>query len=113
MEDGRVLVAKKQKRIREDEQLVEFIGEVISTESAILASSINLMRAGNIAKESSDPETLIKVAMAWYDLAKLLSGEEDEGGDEKKHHFGFAALEILDEPGDDPNKGEGGPEVCP
>jgi hypothetical protein len=109
MEDGRFLMPKKEKP--EDEKLVDFIGETISTESALLAASINLMRAGDIAKESADAESLLKVSRAWYDLAKFLSGEaeEDEG---KNSHFGFTALETIDEPGDKPNEGEGGIEIC-
>ena len=104
MEDGRFLMPKKEKP--EDEKLVDFIGETISTESALLAASINLMRAGDIAKESADAESLLKVSRAWYDLAKFLSGEaeEDEG---KNSHFGFTALETIDEPGDKPHEGEG------
>ena len=47
MEDGGILVVKKK---TEEDDLVDFIGETISTESALLACSINLMRAGNIAK---------------------------------------------------------------
>ena len=101
-------MGKKQKT--EDEKLIDFIGETICTESALLASSINLMRAGDIAKEAGDSDSLIRVAHAWYDLAKFLSGEAEE--DEKSQpHFGFAALETLDESGDEPDEGESGIEV--
>lgn len=105
-------MAKKEKS--EDKKLVEFIGETICTESAILAASINLMRAGDVAKDSADADSLIKVAKAWYDLAKLLSGsdEEEEGSDDRKHHFGFAALETVDDHRNEPHEGESGPEVC-
>ena len=108
MEDSRFLMPKKEKT--EEEKLVDFIGETISTESALLAASINLMRAGDIAKENADAESLLKVSKAWYDLAKFLSGEaeEDEG---KTSHFGFAALETIDDPGDEPDEGEGGIEI--
>lgn len=92
----------------EDEELVSFIGETISSESAILAASINLMRAGNIAKTLNDTESLLKVAKGWYDLAKYMSGDDEES---KPVHFGFASLETLDEPGSEPDEGEGGIEV--
>ncbi len=96
------------KKKTEEDSLVEFIGETISTESALLACSINLMRAGDVAKATADAEGLIKVAKAWYDLARYLGGESD---DEKPSHFGFAALETVDDPGDEPDTGEGGIEV--
>lgn len=101
-------MSKKEKS--EDKLLVEFIGEVISTESALLASSINLMRAGDSAKNNGDTESLIKVAHAWYSLARYLAGE-DEDHEDKKHTFGFAALETVDDPGVEPDTGEGGTEV--
>ncbi len=105
MEDGGILVVKKK---NEEDLLVDFIGETISTESALLACSINLMRAGNIAQATADSEGLLKVAKAWYDLARYLGGEED---DVKNHHFGFAALETVDDPGSEPDEGESGIEV--
>jgi hypothetical protein len=97
------------KKKTEDEELVDFIGETISTESALLACSITLMRAGNIAKETQDAESLLKVARAWYDLAKYLGGDQEE--EFKTHPLGFTALETLDEPGDEPDAGEGGIEI--
>ena len=111
MEDGRFLMAKKEKS--EEEKLVNFIGETISMESALLAASINLMRAGDSAKETSNVEGLINVAKAWYDLAKFLSGpQEDEDNEDKGKPIGFlAALETLDDPGSEPDTGEGGPEI--
>lgn len=99
---------KKEKT--EEEKLVDFIGETISTESALLAASINLMRAGDIAKVNNDAESLLKVSKAWYDLAKFLSGDAEDS-EEKSPHFGFAALETLDDPGDEPDAGEGGIEI--
>jgi len=105
MEDGGILVVKKK---NEEDLLVDFIGETISTESALLACSINLMRAGNIAQATADSEGLLKVAKAWYGLARYLGGEQD---DEKNHHFGFAALETVDDPGSEPDEGESGIEV--
>lgn len=105
MEDGRFLMAKKK---TEEERLVDFIGETISMEAAILACSMTLMRAGNIARDSKDSEALLKVARAWYDLAKYLGGEEED----RPHPIGFTStLETLDEPGDEPDKSEGGPEI--
>lgn len=96
------------KKKTEEDQLIEFIGETISTESALLACSLTLMRAGNIAKDSEDSEALLKVAKAWYDLAKYLGGDEEE----KPNPIGFiSTLETLDEPGDEPDAGEGGIEV--
>jgi hypothetical protein len=105
MEDGGILVVKKK---NEEDFLVDFIGETISTESALLACSINLMRAGNVAQSTADSEGLLKVAKAWYDLARYLGGEEDE---DKSHQFGFAALETVDDPGSEPDEGESGIEV--
>lgn len=104
-------MAKKPKT--EEEKLVDFIGETICTESALLAASINLMRAGDIAKESGDSDSLIRVAHAWYDLAKFLSGPEDGSENEDKGSpIGFLAeLEILDEPGTEPDEGASGIEV--
>lgn len=92
----------------EEEELIEFIGETISGESALLACSVNLMRAGNVAKACADSETLLKVAKAWYDLARYMDGHLEE---EKSAHFGFAALETINDPGNEPDEGEGGIEV--
>lgn len=105
MEDGGILVVKKK---TEEDLLVDFIGETISTESALLACSINLMRAGDIAKNTADSEGLLKVAKAWYDLARYLGGEND---DDKTHQFGFAALEVVDDTGIEPDTGESGIEI--
>lgn len=106
MEDGRILMNKKKKG--EDDDLVEFIGETISSESVLLACAINLMRAGDIAKLCADSESLLKVAKAWYDLARYLDGHYE---DDKTTHFGFAALETINEPGNEPDESEGGIEV--
>ena len=97
------------KKKTEEDELIDFIGETISTESALLACSLTLMRAGNIAKECHDSDGLLKVARAWYDLARYLGGDEEE---EKGNPIGFTTgLETLDEPGDEPDAGEGGIEV--
>lgn len=92
----------------EDEDLVEFIGETISSESALLACSINLMRAGDVAKACADSETLLKVAKSWYDLARYLDGNTEE---EKPSNFGFVALETVSDTGNEPDESEGGIEV--
>ena len=92
----------------EEEDLVAFIGDTISSESALLACSINLMRAGDVAKACADSETLLKVAKAWYDLARYMDGHTD---DDKPAHFGFAALETINDPGNEPDESEGGIEV--
>lgn len=97
------------KKKTEENLLVDFIGETISTESALLACSINLMRAGDIAKATADSEGLLKVAKSWYYLARYLGGENE---DEKPPHFGFVALETLDDTGNEPDAGESGIEVC-
>lgn len=97
------------KRKTEEDELVEFIGETINTESALLAVAINLMRAGNIAKNTADAESLLRVAKGWYDLARYLGSDEDD--DSKAAHFGFAALEVVDEPGNEPDESTGGIEV--
>jgi len=52
------------KKKNEEKELSDLIGGVISNESAVLACSINLMRAGNSAKKKSDPEMLLRVARA-------------------------------------------------
>jgi hypothetical protein len=105
-------MAKKEKS--EEKKLVDFIGETICMESALLAASINLMRAGDLAKETSDVEGLIKVANAWYDLGRFLSGPDEEPEQEKQSNpIGFlTTLETLDDPGDEPDQGESGTEVC-
>lgn len=93
----------------EEDLLVEFIGDVISPESALLACSINLMRAGDIAKQMQDTESLLKVSKAWYELARYLSGDKE---DERSNPIGFTMLEVdIDEPGDGAYEGEGGIEV--
>ena len=105
MEDGGILVVKKK---TEEELLIEFIGETINTDSALLACSINLMRAGDIAKATADSEGLIKVAKAWYDLARYLGGEDED----KSNPIGFLSeLETVDDTGHEPDPGEGGIEV--
>ena len=59
--------------------------------------SIGYVCAGDIAKATADSDALLKVARAWYDLAKYLGGEDDE---EKGNPIGFLAeLETLDEAG--------------
>jgi hypothetical protein len=106
LEDGGVLVVKKK---TEEDDLVAFIGETISTESTLLACSINLMRAGEVAKATADCDGLLKVSKAWYDLARYLGGDTVE---DKSNPIGFTTeLETLDEPGDEPDAGEGGIEV--
>ena len=93
----------------EEDLLVEFIGDVISPESALLACSINLMRAGDIAKQMQDTESLLKVSKAWYELARYLSGDKE---DERSNPIGFTMLEVdIDEPGDGAYEGEDGIEV--
>ena len=97
------------KKKTEEDLLVEFIGETISTESALLACSINLMRAGDVAKATADSDGLIKVAKAWYDLARYLGGEQDE---DKSNPIGFLSeLETVDDTGIEPDTGESGIEV--
>lgn len=102
-------MAKKQKT--EENRLVEFIGESISPESAILAAAINLMRAGDIAKENGRDEILVKVAHAWYAIAKFLNGSSEDDDPERSHPFGFTALETVNGPGDEPHESESGIEV--
>ena len=98
------------KKKTEEDLLVEFIGETISPESAILACSINLMRAGDIAKQMQDTESLLKVSKAWYELARYLGGDLRE--EERSNPIGFTTLEVdIDEPGDGPDESEGGIEV--
>lgn len=92
----------------EDEELVDFIGESISSESALLACSINLMRAGDAAKVCADSETLLKVAKAWYDLARYLDGNSDE---DRPNHFGFASLDVISDTGNEPEDSEGTIEI--
>jgi hypothetical protein len=93
----------------EEDLLVEFIGDTISPESALLACSINLMRAGDIAKQMQDTESLLKVSKAWYELARYLSGDKEE---DKTNPIGFTTLEVdIDEPGDGAYESEGGIEV--
>lgn len=107
MEDNRILMSKKKKnKNQEAVDLANFIGDVISTDSALLASSINLMRAGKVAESSGNAEALLKVARAWYDLARYLSGDDSEN---KIEHFGFAALEARNDTGSEPDEGESGP----
>lgn len=108
MEDHRILMSKKKKT--EEDELIEFIGEAISMDSSLFAASVNLVRAGNIAKDKQDVKSLITIARAWYDIARYLGGDEDGSG--KTPHFGFASLgSELDEPGDEPDESESGPEV--
>lgn len=97
------------KRKTEEDALVEFIGETISTESALLACSINLMRAGEVAKSTADCDGLLKVSKAWYDLARYLGGDYS---DEKSNPIGFTTeLETVDDTGSEPDASEGGIEV--
>lgn len=104
-------MAKKKKS--EEKKLVKFMGETISMESAIFASAINLMRAGDKANETSDVEGLIGVARAWYDLGKFLSGPEEvpDNNDNRKPIGFLTELETVDDPGNEPDEGESGIEV--
>ena len=102
-------MAKKKKRTPED-HLVDFIGDEITTETSIIAAAINLVYAGNIAKQASNSEDLIRVAEAWYSLAKFL-GSVDDDEKSKATSFGFGSLEAMHDPGNEPDEGESGIEV--
>lgn len=91
-------------------EVVEFIGEEISMETALLASAMNLMTARKIAQKSEDTESLIRIAGAWYDIAKFLYSEDEVKGGQSTH-FGFASLEDVDDPGTEADDGTSGTEV--
>ena len=87
-----------------------FIGDAISMESSLFASSVNLVRAGKFATDKQDIESLIRIAKAWYDIARYLGGEDEE--DKKQPGFGFVTLESeLDDPGIEPDEDQGGTEI--
>jgi len=98
------------KKKRPEEEVVDFIGDEISMETALLASAMNLMTARKIAEKAEDADSLIRVAGAWYDIAKFLYSEDEEKNGHTSH-FGFAALEESDDPGTEADDSSGGTEV--
>ena len=98
------------KKKKPEDEVVSFIGDEISMETSLLASAINLMTARRIAEKSEDAESLIRIASAWYDIAKFLYSE-DEVKDGQSNHFGFASLEEFDEPGTEADDGTSGAKI--
>ena len=104
-------MAKKNKRTPEDD-LVDFIGEEITAETSIIAAAINLVYAGNIAKENNSVKDLLRVAESWNNIARFLGSVEDPNEEKNKSaSFGFGALENINDPGNEPDEGESGIEV--
>jgi len=103
-------MAKKNKKKTPEDHLIDFIGEEVNSETAIIASAINLVYAGKIAKKDRNSDHLIRIAEAWYSLARMLGSLEDSV-DEKTKVFGFGALETIHDPGSEPDEGESGTEV--
>ena len=84
----------KKKKTQHDE-LVEFINdEALSGESALLASAICLMNGTRICKENNDVDGLIRIANAWYDIARMLISISDST-EEEKRPFGFGVPEPM------------------
>ena len=82
------------KKTRRD-ALVEYIGdEGISGETAIIASGMVLMEAAEVCKNTADTDGLIRIASAWFDIAKMLLDYSEEEQTKNKP-FGFTALEDV------------------
>jgi hypothetical protein len=89
-------MAKKKTR---REELVEYIGDDgISGDTAIIASGMVLMEAAEVCKNTADTDGLIRIAHAWFDIAKMLMNYSEEE-ESKNRPFGFTALEEMS--GDD------------
>lgn len=98
------------KKKNPEKEVIDFIGEEISMETALLASAMNLMTARKVAEKAEDAESLIRIAGAWYDIAKFLYSEDEVKGGQTAH-FGFASLEDLDEPRTEADDSASGTEV--
>lgn len=98
------------KKNNPEKEVVDFIGDEISMETSLLASAMNLMTARKIAEKAEDAESLIRIAGAWYDIAKFLYSEDEVKGGQSTH-FGFASLEELDDPGTEADDGTSGTEI--
>lgn len=93
-------MAKRDRR----NKFVKYLGDdSVSSDSAIIAAGMSLMDAAEICQKTSDSEGLIRIANAWFDIAKTLLNisEEDE---ESKTPFGFGLVEEFD--GDEPESSE-------
>jgi hypothetical protein len=78
------------------ERLLELLGDdTLSTDTAYIASAINLMEAADLCVENRDAEGLLLVAKAWHDIAKSMGGSPSDEEEDKKP-FGFASLELTD-----------------
>ena len=83
--------------------LVEYIDDdAVSPEAAIVASAMVLMEAAEMCKNTADTDGMIRIASAWFDIAKTLMNisEEEES---KSRPFGFTVTEDVD--GDDESTG--------
>lgn len=81
------------------ELLVEYIDDdAVSGDGAIIATAMVLMEAAEMCKNTSDTDGMIRIASAWFDIAKTLMNitEEEES---KSRPFGFTGIEEID--GDD------------
>jgi hypothetical protein len=96
------------------DKFVKYLGDdSVSADSAIIAAGMSLMEASEMCQKMGDSEGLIRIANAWYDIAKMLLNitEEEE---ESKTPFGFGLVEEVngDDPeSDKPDKGPSGPEI--
>ena len=64
-------MAKKKTR---KQLLIENIDDdAVSPEAAIVASSMVLMEAAEMCKSTADTDGMIRIAGAWFDIAKTLS----------------------------------------
>lgn len=83
------------KKTRKD-LLVEYIDDDgVSGETAIIASAMVLMEAAEMCKNTADTDGMIRIAGAWFDIAKTLMNinEEEES---KNRPFGFTVPEDID-----------------
>lgn len=93
-------MAKKKSR---KDLLIEYIDDDgVSPETAIISSAMVLMEAAEMCKNTADTDGMIRIASAWFDIAKTLMNisEEEES---KNKPFGFGMIEESD--GDDESTG--------
>ena len=98
------------KKKTQQDKLVEFIGDdVLSGEACMVAAAINLVESGDVFKKTQDPEGLLRVAAAWYDMGRALLGIGDS--EEDPRPFGFGIVELADGDKNGEDESESGAKV--
>lgn len=76
-----------------EKKLIEFIGDELDEESAILAGALTLVSAQKIAEYNKDIDALVAISERWLTLSRLLSDEMSE----RYGNIGFQLEEEIEE----------------